>query len=256
MLAGPSEANPQCIAAATSCTVHLSVEMEDISTKDSEGDWAESEPVGLNWDAQVDALVIDDVETNAKHAERLEVGQTYTLLFSKTKVQAGSKNRQGMSSDINLAGYATLTDLQIQAPNRGNTVATAQFQGKGDLHFSPAAIKDWVNSKNFGTFTGIAAFNMQDVLYTVAVAEHETYGTTLFIIAHDGICTSPSGDAGRVTGLTDMGSAYTVSSMLSSLQTWANNQGYTIDDSYYDYLSLTGTGIIGNVYLGELEPIN
>lgn len=259
MLASPTESNPQCVAAARSCSVHLSVEMGDMSTKDSEGDWAEQEPVGINWDAQVEALVIDDVETSAKHAERLVVGQKYTLLFSRTSNTAGGKNRGGVNSAVNLAGYATLTDLQIQSQNKQAVVATAQFTGKGDLHFSPAAIADWVNNSGYGIFAGIAQITTTGPSYAVAVSEDETNGTTIFLIAHDGICTTPTEEVGRLTALTDL-TGYSVESNYEGVKSWASSLGYnmpnTWSDGVYDYISTVGTGLIGNTFIGELESIH
>lgn len=259
MLADPTESNPQCVAAARSCSVHLSVEMADMSTKDNEGDWAEQEPVGINWDAQVESLVIDDVDFNAKHGERLVVGQKYTLLFSRTSNAAGGKNRGGINSDVNLAGYATLTDLQIQSQNRQAVVATAQFTGKGDLHFSPAAIKDWVNNSGYGTFAGIAQITTTGPSYAVAVAEDETYGTTIFLIAHDGICTTPTQETGRLTALTDL-TGYSAESSYEHVKEWASGLGYNMPDVWsdgvYDYISTVGTGLIGNTFIGELESTN
>ena len=49
--------NNVCVAAAKSCSLHLASVLEDSSTKDTEGDFAEQSVVGLNWDASVDALV-------------------------------------------------------------------------------------------------------------------------------------------------------------------------------------------------------
>ena len=259
MLAGPSEVIPTCVAAARSCSVHLSVEMGDMSTKDSEGDWAEQEPVGINWDAQVESLVINDLETNAKHAERLVVGQTYTLLFSRTSNAAGGKNRGGVNSLVNLAGYAILNDLQIQSQNKQAVVATAQFTGKGDLHFSPAAIRDWVNASGYGAFHGIAQIMTTGPAYAVAVAEDETNGTTLFLIAHDGICTTPTQDTGRLTALTDL-TGYSAELNYNSIKEWAHGLGYNMPlvwtDGVYDYISTVGTGLIGNTFIGELESTN
>lgn len=261
MLAGPSEVTPTCVAAARSCSVHLSVEMGDMSTKDSESDWAEQEPVGINWDAQVESLVIDDLETNAKHAERLVVGQTYTLLFSRTSNAAGGKNREGINSAVNLAGYAILNDLQIQSQNREAVVATAQFTGKGDLHFSPAAIRDWVNASEYGTFQGIAQISTTGPAHdvAVAVAEHEIYGTTLFLIAHNGICTTPTEETGRLTSLTDL-TGYSAESNYNNIKDLVLGLGYnmpnTLKDGVYDYISTVGTGLIGNAFIGELESTN
>lgn len=51
----------RCIAAATSCTVHITAQVEDKSTKDSDSNFAENEVVGFSWDASADALVVSNV---------------------------------------------------------------------------------------------------------------------------------------------------------------------------------------------------
>ena len=48
----------KCVAAATNATFHIAAQMGDCTTKDSEGDWTEQEPVGMSWDAQSESLVI------------------------------------------------------------------------------------------------------------------------------------------------------------------------------------------------------
>lgn len=45
------------VAASTNLTLHVAMQTESISTKDTDSDWEEVLPVGLNWDVQVDALV-------------------------------------------------------------------------------------------------------------------------------------------------------------------------------------------------------
>lgn len=46
-----------CVAAATNAQVHLSLEVQEDSTKDTIDDWIQQSPVGLAWDAQTDAMV-------------------------------------------------------------------------------------------------------------------------------------------------------------------------------------------------------
>lgn len=48
----------KCIAAATSCNVHVSAQVEDASTKDTVGDWTENRCTGISWYASADALVM------------------------------------------------------------------------------------------------------------------------------------------------------------------------------------------------------
>lgn len=46
-----------CVAAATNAQVHVSLEVQEDSTKDTIDDWLQQSPVGLAWDAQADAMV-------------------------------------------------------------------------------------------------------------------------------------------------------------------------------------------------------
>ena len=47
----------KCIAQATSCTFHIAARVEESSTKDDTGDFAQNEITGLSWDASTDSLV-------------------------------------------------------------------------------------------------------------------------------------------------------------------------------------------------------
>ena len=125
----------KCIAMATSCTFHVSAQMEDSSTKDSTGDWQEQEVTGLSWDASTDSLVtLTDNGSNGELPQdllSLIINKTaVTLTFDQTN---GTNNRTGMNSAIKRSGTAYLTDLSIQAANRQNSQLSCQFQGTGPL---------------------------------------------------------------------------------------------------------------------------
>lgn len=81
----------KCIAAAKSCTLHVSATIEDSSTKDS-GNWAENEVTGLTWDASVEGIVTD------------RILQSGTLSFSRLPTyipDVGSKTQVlGFPSDL------------------------------------------------------------------------------------------------------------------------------------------------------------
>lgn len=125
----------KCIAMATSCTFHVSAQLEDSSTKDSTGDWQEQEVTGLSWDASTDSLVtLIDNGTNGELPQDL-----LSLIINKTKVTltfdttAGTNNRTGQNSAIKKSGEAYVTDVNITAQNRANSTITAQFTGTGAL---------------------------------------------------------------------------------------------------------------------------
>ena len=134
VLLGDDDQHLACVAASTSCQIHLALQMEEDTTKDTDDDWIIQEPVGINWDAQVDALiVIDDTETGIT-ADSLQVGRVYRLRFSQTAGAAGEQNRDVVDNLLQLTGNAILTDLQLTAQNQDESVFTAQFTGQGDLN--------------------------------------------------------------------------------------------------------------------------
>jgi predicted secreted protein len=120
---------------ATSCTFHVSAQLEDSSTKDSVGDWQEQEVTGLSWDAQTDSLVtLEDNGTNGELPQDL-----LGLIISKTKVTitfdqtAGTNNRVAQNAAIKRTGEAYVTDVTITAQNRQNSTFSAKLTGTGPL---------------------------------------------------------------------------------------------------------------------------
>lgn len=125
----------KCVAMATSCTFHVSAQLEDSSTKDSVGDWQEQEVTGLSWDAQTDSLVtLEDNGTNGELPQDL-----LGLIISKTKVTitfdqtAGTNNRVAQNAAIKRTGEAYVTDVTITAQNRQNSTFSAKLTGTGPL---------------------------------------------------------------------------------------------------------------------------
>ena len=125
----------KCIAMATSCTFHISAQVESASSKDDANDFEVNEVAGLSWDASTDSLVtLTDNGTNGELPTDL-----MSLIINKTKVTltfdetAGTNNRVGQNSAIKRSGYAYLTDYSINAANRQNSTLSCQFTGTGPL---------------------------------------------------------------------------------------------------------------------------
>lgn len=125
----------KCIAMATSCTFHISAQVESASTKDDANDFEVNEVTGLSWDAQTDSLVtLTDNGVNGELPTDL-----LSLIINKTKVKltfdqtAGANNRTGQNSAIKRSGEAFLTDYSLSAQNRQNSTISCQFTGTGPL---------------------------------------------------------------------------------------------------------------------------
>lgn len=121
----------KCVAASTSCSFHVAAQTEDVSTKDSTGDWQENEATGKSWDCSADALVLltDDGGETAVSMIGL-VGQTVQLVFDETD---GDKNRTAKNSVIKHSGSAIVADYSLTAGNRQNATYSVQFTGTGAL---------------------------------------------------------------------------------------------------------------------------
>lgn len=125
----------KCIAMDTSCTFHISAQVESASTKDDANDFEVNEVTGLSWDVQTDSLVtLTDNGVNGELPTDL-----MSLIINKTKVTltfdqtAGTNNRTGQNSAIKRSGEAYLTDYSISAQNRQNSTLSCQFTGTGPL---------------------------------------------------------------------------------------------------------------------------
>lgn len=132
ILVGTATNNRKCIAAATSCTLHLSAVVGEKSTKDTDNDWIEQEITGLAWDVQTEALITTGGDDGAVDVDELVVGNIYRVLLSPTN---GSKNRSttGLVSRIQCYGKAILSDLTLVATDRDNSTWSATFTGTEDL---------------------------------------------------------------------------------------------------------------------------
>lgn len=121
-----------CIAAATNCTVHIALQVQEDTTKDNESDWVENEAVGVNWEVDVEALVVTDGE-GGRTVNDLVVGMVYDVSFTRTLGAAGEKNRDRADSLINMDGQAILSDLTINSQVGQFATYTAKLTGNGEL---------------------------------------------------------------------------------------------------------------------------
>ena len=124
----------KCVAFATSCTVHVSLNLEESSTKDSTNNFTEQSPTGISWDMSCDALYSVDADATGVNA----ISALDTVL-AQAKVQVqfeqtqGEKNRVAVSGGAVYSGYAWVNDISINAANRQNTSYTIQLTGDGQL---------------------------------------------------------------------------------------------------------------------------
>lgn len=114
---------------ATNCQVTISGNMEDSTTKDSEGGYTEEQMTSKQWSVQVDNV-------DASYTSLRELIRQFN---SDTKADVGwdqttgSQNRSAVGAAYARSGKAILNDLSIQANNRTTINVTTQYQGSGAL---------------------------------------------------------------------------------------------------------------------------
>ena len=123
------------IAAAKSLSLHVSMSLEDATTKDTTGEWQVQEPTALNYDISTSALMRSgDTITSAVGAKGLADLETIYEAGTPVKwkiANVGGDNNRTASSTI-ISGSVTLTQLTLNGPSRQNADYTAQLVGYGD----------------------------------------------------------------------------------------------------------------------------
>ena len=123
------------IGAAKTLSLHVSLQMESSTTKDTAGDFDVQEPVGLSYDITTGALVRSgETITSAVGAKGLADLETIYEAGTPVKwkiANVGGDNNRTASSTI-VSGSVVLTQLAINGPNRQNADYTATLNGYGE----------------------------------------------------------------------------------------------------------------------------
>lgn len=122
------------IAAAKTLSLHVSLSLEDATTKDTDGTWQIQEPTGLSYDISTSALVRgNDTITSQVTAQDLasieEIYEAGTPV--KWQIANVSGDNQRTKGTIIASGSCLLTQLSIQGPNRQNATYQATLNGYG-----------------------------------------------------------------------------------------------------------------------------
>jgi predicted secreted protein len=127
---------PAVIAAAKELSLHLSLTLEDSTTKDTTGDWQVQEPTAINYDISTNALV-ESGETITSLVDGYGLSDLMTLYeagqpFGWEIANTSGDNNRTIGTVI-AQGNALLTTLTVNAPNRQAASYTAQLTGYGPL---------------------------------------------------------------------------------------------------------------------------
>ena len=122
------------IAAAKQLSLHVSLSLEDSTTKDTTDEWQIQEPTALNYDISTTALVRSG-ETITSQVSGKGLADLEDIYENGTPVKwliantSGANNRT--KGSVICSGSALISQLQISAQNKQNATYTAQLQGYG-----------------------------------------------------------------------------------------------------------------------------
>ena len=122
------------IAGAKQLSLHVSMTLEDATTKDTAGDWAIQEPTQLAFDISTTALVrSNDTITSAVQAQGLSDLETIYETSNPVKFQIAnvSGDNQRTKGAVIISGSVIIATLTLNGPNRQNADYTAQLNGYG-----------------------------------------------------------------------------------------------------------------------------
>ena len=134
-LANNNTATPvNVLASALTLALHVSVTLEEVSTKDTDGNWQVQEPTGISYDISTSALIRGgDTITSSVGAKGLadleEIQEDGEPV--KWHIANVSGANQRTKGTIIASGSALIQNLQIQGPNRQNAQYTASLVGVG-----------------------------------------------------------------------------------------------------------------------------
>ena len=129
-IAAPSKV----LASALTCSLHVSVTLEDSTTKDTTGDWIVQEPTGISYEISTSAMMEND-ETITSQVQGQTIANLETIYNNSQPVKfkiantSGANNRTAGAAIV--SGSVVITSLELQGPNRQVAQYNATLQGYG-----------------------------------------------------------------------------------------------------------------------------
>lgn len=122
------------VAGAKSLSLHVSMSLEDATTKDTTGDWQVQEPTALSFDISSNALVRsgDTITSTVQGQDLASIEDIYEagtpVRFQIANVSGANNRTKGA---IICSGSVVITQLTLNAPNRQNATYDTQLTGYG-----------------------------------------------------------------------------------------------------------------------------
>jgi hypothetical protein len=124
------------IGAAKTLSLHVSLTMEDATTKDTPGTWSIQEPTGYTYDISSNALVASNETITSgvggqTLATLMDFYEASTLMYWQIANVSGANQRT--KGSVIASGQARITSLAINAANRQVATYDTQLSGYGEM---------------------------------------------------------------------------------------------------------------------------
>ncbi|MCR5366545.1 MAG: hypothetical protein K6E67_10435 [Prevotella sp.] len=122
------------VGAAKTLSLHVSMTLENATTKDTDGDWQIQEPTGLSYDISTSALMRgNDTITSTVAGKSLSDLEDIYEAGTPVKFQIAnvSGSNQRTKGTVIISGSVIISNLTLNGPNRQNADYTANFNGYG-----------------------------------------------------------------------------------------------------------------------------
>lgn len=122
------------IAAAKQLSFHVSLSVENATTKDTQGDWQVQEPTGLSYDISTNALARggDTITSTVQSQSLADIEDIYDAKEPvKFEIANVSGDNQRTKGAVIVSGSVVITQLELNNPNRQNSDYSASLNGYG-----------------------------------------------------------------------------------------------------------------------------
>ena len=125
------------LASAKTLSLHVSVTVENSTTKDTDGDWVINEPTAINYDISTNALVYSG-ETITSSVEGKTLADLEDIYEASQPVKWQIANVSGYNQrtkgSVLFSGSAVISSLAINAQNRAVSTYDTTLNGYGDIN--------------------------------------------------------------------------------------------------------------------------
>lgn len=132
--ANNTDAPTAVLAAAKSLSLHVSMQLENATTKDTTGDWQVQEPTNLSYDISTSALVRsgDTITSSVAGKDLADLTSIFEASVPVKWLIANVSGDNNRTKGTTIAsGSATITQLTINAANKQNATYDTQLSGYG-----------------------------------------------------------------------------------------------------------------------------